>query len=104
MERSRPPIVTELTAFTPLLVLIVTTVASTTYADALFTKPPEVLGIPLGAVIDGLAMLWMVIGAVIAWDNPSHVARALARVFFTLPATILVVLAPAVIQILRTLP
>jgi hypothetical protein len=104
VERSRAPIATRVTAFTPVLVLIVTTIASRTYSDALFTKPPDILGIPLGAAVDGVAMLWMLIGAALSWDAPSPVVRGLATFVFTLPATILVVLLPALLLMLKNLP
>jgi hypothetical protein len=92
-----------ITAFTPLWVLIVATVASPTYFQPMFAEPPSLLGIPLGVVVDAIAMVWMLIGVVLIWDARSSLVEALVLIFFTFPATLLVVLSPAVILIMQNL-
>ena len=96
---SRLPV--RLAALTPLWVLLVVSAVSKTYFDAMFAKPPEILGIPLAAVIDAIAIVWMLIGLVLIWDTRSQLIESLVLVLFTIPATLLVVLAPGVILILQ---
>lgn len=102
-SRSRSRWATRITAFTPLWVLIVASVASPTFFDPMFAKPPDWLGIPLGVVIDAIAMVWMLIGVVLVWDARSRVVEVLVLTLFTFPATILVVFSPAVILIMQNL-
>ena len=83
--------------------LIITTIASPTYFGPLFAKPPDFLGIPFGVVIDAIAMLWMLIGVVLIWDTRSSIVQGLVSFFFTIPATMVVVLSPAVVLILQNL-
>jgi hypothetical protein len=90
-----------LAALTPLWVLLIVSIASRTYFDAMLAKPPEILGIPLAAVIDAIAIMWMLIGLVLIWDTRSQLIQSLVLALFTIPATLLVVIAPAVIVILQ---
>ena len=92
-----------LTAFTPLWVLIITTIASPTYFEPMFAKPPDILGIPLGVVVDAMAMLWTLIGVVLIWDTVSKLVQGLVLFLFTMPATLVVVLAPAAVLIMQNL-
>jgi hypothetical protein len=90
-----------LAALTPLWVLLIVSVASRTYFDAMFAKPPDMLGIPVAAVIDAIAIAWMLIGLVLIWDTRSQLMQSLVLAVFTIPATLLIVLAPAVLVILQ---
>ena len=86
-------------AFTPLWILIIASVASPTFLGPMTSKPPDILGLPLGVVVEGLAMLWMLIGVAMIWDARSRLAESLGFILFTIPATLVVVFTPAVVLI-----
>jgi hypothetical protein len=48
-------------------------------------------------------MVWMLIGVVLIWDARSPLVDALVLILFTMPATLLVVLSPALILIMQNL-
>ena len=100
-QSSRIPV--RFAAFTPLWVLIIASVAVPSFSDPIFAKPPDWLGIPLGVVMDAIALVWMLIGVVVIWDARSRLVEALVVTFFTIPATLLVVLSPALILIMQNL-
>ena len=102
-SRSSPRWATRITAFTPLWVLIVASLASPTFSQPMFAKPPEILGIPLGFVMNAVAIMWMLIGVVLIWDARSRLVEALVLFWFTIPATFLVVFSPALILIMQNL-
>lgn len=70
----------------------------------MFTDSRELLGIPLDVLLKGLIVGWMLIGAGLVWDSRSPLLRVLAFAIFTVPATLAIVLGPAVILILQNLP
>ena len=98
--QGRAQIAVRLVAFTPLWVLLIVAFTSRTYFQPLFASPPSIVGIPLGAVIDAVAMLWMLIGVVLIWDARSPAVQTLVLVLFTIPATVAVVFSPAVVLII----
>jgi len=102
-SKSRSRVPARITAFTPFWVLIVATVASPTYFGPMFAKPPDWLGIPLGVVMDAIAMVWMLIGVALIWDARSRLVEALVLFWFTIPATLVVVFSPALILIMQNL-
>ena len=65
--------------------------------------PPEIMGIPLGAWMIALAAGWMLIGVALVWGTRSRLTEMFVLLLFTIPATILLVLGPAVILILQNL-
>jgi hypothetical protein len=82
-----------------LWILIVASVASPTFLGPMTSKPPDILGVPLGVAVEGLAMLWMLIGVAVIWDARSRLAESLGFILFTIPATLVVVFTPAVVLI-----
>jgi hypothetical protein len=84
-------------------ILIIVSVASPTFFPPILAKPPEVAGIPLGVVVEGVAMLWMLIGAAVVWDARSRFVESLAFTLFTIPATVVVIFTPAVVLIVQNL-
>lgn len=88
-------------AFTPVLGLCVAFILGS--PGALFVGPPELLGIPFGAVLESVALLWMAIGVAAIWSARSPVTEALVHLVFTVPATTLAVFAPSLIEIMRNL-
>jgi hypothetical protein len=73
------------------------------YYDPVFAKPPDILGVPLGLVVAGIAMLWMLIGLAMVWRARTRSVEFIALVVFAIPATIVIVLAPPLILIMQNL-
>jgi hypothetical protein len=96
-------IATRLTAFTPLGVQLILSVAAPRFFGPMLDNPPSLLGIPLGVVVEAATMVWMLIGVVLVWDTQSLLVRSFAFVFFTIPATFAVILSPALILIAQNL-
>lgn len=73
------------------------------FLDRMFHKAPTVLGLPIGAVIISLSAGWYAVGVVLirmaSWSGP----RLLAFLVFVVPATLAVVLGPAMVLILENL-
>ena len=101
LARSRLAI--RLASLTPLWVQIVASLLFQTYFKPMVTGPPEILGIPLGVVIAAIAMVWMLIGTVLVWDQRSPFVAVLALMVFTIPSTLVIVMTPAVVLILLNL-
>ena len=89
-------------ALTPLWLLIVMALVSNAVPVVLST-PPAVASLPLGVVMETIALLWMLGGVAIVWRARSPVLESVALMLFTIPATVLVVFTPTAIEILRTL-
>ena len=71
-------------ALSPLWVLIVSWIAAPTYFGPLGGEYPNILGLNLGVIVQGLALLWMLIGLRLLWATPSRLVEALAYTLFTL--------------------
>jgi hypothetical protein len=84
-------------------VQLILLVAAPRFFAPMLDDPQRILGIPLGVVFESATMGWMLIGVVLVWDTQSLLVRSFVLVFFTMPATFAVVLAPAVILILSNL-
>lgn len=98
-----PRLADRATAFTPLIVGTILFVAPIRYFDPMFVQPPGILGLPFGLVLLVLAAGWMLIGVGIVWSTRSKLTEMLALILFTIPATILVVLGPALIRLWQNL-
>ena len=90
---------TRLASFTPLAVVVVASVVSPTFFPPITARPPDWLTIPLGVVMEAIAMLWMLLGTVLVWNARSRTVEALALLLFTIPATLVAVFTPAIILI-----
>lgn len=89
-------------ALMPLWVfLIVATFSSEFFAD-LQIVPPDVLGIPLAIVVEVAALTWMLIGLAVISRVRSRLIESVSLTVFTIPATVVVILAPGVIGILQS--
>ena len=69
----------------------------------MFAKPPDILGIPLALVFDGLLLAWAGLGARVVWMTRSSIMASLALVATTAPAIVLLTLTPAIILIMQNL-
>jgi hypothetical protein len=99
----RSGILSRALSFLPLAVLVAMTFFAPRFSEPMFGKPPDVLGIPLGVVFQGLAMLWMLWGVLVVWRARSRLVESLGLMLFTIPATVAVVYGPAIILILQNL-
>lgn len=99
----RPGLASRIFALTPLWVLLVVAAFSPDFVPAMGAKPHDMLGIPLALLFEVAAMLWMVMGVVVILNAESRLLESLALTVFTIPATVVVVVTPAVISILQNL-
>jgi hypothetical protein len=90
-------------AFTPLVVFVLVSLFARTYFGRSVEEPPSIIGIPLGIVVQGLAFFWMLIGVVAVWDARSRAVELVSLLVFTIPATIVTILGPAIILIMQNL-
>lgn len=88
-------------AFTPLWIRIYAHFAWTTFSSPMFAPPAGPFGIPLATLVEGLVMLWMLIGVYVLWSTRSRVVAAAVYLVFTIPATIALVFGPAIVLILQ---
>jgi len=68
-----------------------------------FGEPPKALGLPLDVWLTILVGSWTIAGLALIWDARSWPRRALALFLFTIPATFVMILGPAVILIVQNL-
>lgn len=94
--------IARLIALMPLWLLLLTAVASNDFV-VVFARPPDVAGLPLGLVLETIAVLWTLGGLAIVWRARSPIAESLALILFTIPATVMVGITPTAIEVLRSL-
>jgi hypothetical protein len=97
----RPGLASRILALTPLWVLLVVGAFSPDFVPAMGARPHDMLGIPLAFLLEVAAMLWMFMGAVVIFNSESRLLEALALTTFTIPATVAVVVTPALMTVLR---
>ena len=90
-------------ALLPLWVMVAEALFAPTYFGGFQESPPDIVGIPLGVALTGAAFAWMLIGVAIVWNARSRLTEALGLLLFTIPATLVAVLGPAVIVIMQNL-
>jgi hypothetical protein len=103
--RLEPAFAVQLVALTPLwLLLVVSTVAagSLPALDGTAAGGAGIAGVPYGTALNALAMGWTLPGLVAVAKVRSSLGQSIAVLVFTIPATILVVLAPAWSLLVRT--
>lgn len=67
--------------------------------ELLYTKPPDILGIPAGLVFEVVGLAWMALGAAALWQTRFPLIAAIAITCFSLPALTLLVLGPVLLRI-----
>jgi len=73
------------------------------YLPPLFSKPPDIIGIPFGFVLEVIILAWAALGARVIWTTKSQAMATLALVTTTGPAVPLLLLTPALILIMQNL-
>ena len=82
---------------------VLSTLQAHRFVSVLGDNPPALLGLPLGYVLMGIALAWSAIGLLLIVGADSRGLRLVAMAAFTLPALWLVIFAPAVVIIAKTL-
>lgn len=85
-------------ALMPLWVFAIVSALSPEFVRDLGADPPSVLGVPLAIVVELGALAWMLVGLVVIWGAASRVVEALALTVFTIPATVVVVVTPLLVD------
>jgi hypothetical protein len=86
---------------TPLWALLASHIVSGT--NAIFEKPPEALGLPLGVVLVGLGLGLMVTGLVALRSTSSARSAGLSLILFTAPATAIFGLTASLMEAMHNL-
>lgn len=90
-------------ALLPLWLFLIVSAAQGPSVGGPFGKPPEFLGLPLGAWVAALVVGWTLAGLALIWNARSPLRSAAAILVFTIPATFVMFFGPAVILILQNL-
>lgn len=87
-----------ITALSPLGLWVVLILLVPGFTEPLYQNPPGMLGLPAGIVIAGVAAILTVIGALIVWRSRSSSVSAIAIACLTIPALLLIGLAPTIVR------
>jgi len=90
-------------SLTPFGLALVLAVFATSYLPGIMAKPPDIVGLPLGVVVDALTLAWAALGAYVILTTRSLTLAALALVTATAPAVVILILTPAAIRIMQNL-
>ena len=99
----RAPVGARIASLTPFFLALALQLFAPTYFPPMFSKPPDVMGVPLGAIVGALALAWAAFGALVVWTTHSRLAAGLALAFLTVPSMFAAILGPAVILIMQNL-
>lgn len=94
---------TSIFALMPLWVLIIVATGSPSFVPAMAAEYPSIVGIGLGAIVEGIALFWMLLGVAVVWRARTQLVESLALTVFTVPAAVAVVVAPAAVLIMQNL-
>src|SRR6266508_1539144 len=84
----------------PLWILLVLLIAAPESIEPLGANPPAIIGLPLGIVLVGTALAVMAVGVVVIRLTSSNVVALVAFVCLTLPAAVVVAMAPTLLLLL----
>ena len=90
-------------ALLPLWIFLIFNLAQGTSMGGPMGEPPTILGFPLYGWLAILAGAWTLAGLALIWDARSTLRRTVALLVFTIPATFVLILGPALILILQNL-
>jgi hypothetical protein len=90
-------------SLTPFGLALVLVIFANSYLPGIMSKPPDILGLPLGAVVDALTLLWAALGAYVIWTTRSLAVASIALLASTGPAVVVLIFAPAAIRIMVNL-
>jgi hypothetical protein len=98
--RGRAHVVAQLLSLAPFWILLAVAADPQAHLLAPLQPTPFVLGLPADALLGALTLGWMAVGAVVIRLARSPLAESLGLLLFTVPATILAVLTPALLLLL----
>jgi len=90
-------------ALTPIWMLLALLVLRPGFFDPIFDNPPGIAGMPAGALIMAVGLVWGLIGARLMRSRRSDAGALLTLLAFATPATFAVILGPALILIVQNL-
>ena len=96
----RAHVVAQLLSLAPFWILLAVAADPHTRLLGPLQPTPMLLGLPADALLGTLTLGWMAAGALVIRSARSPLAESLALLAFTVPATVLAVLAPAVLVVL----
>ena len=86
----------ELLSFAPFVLLVLLYVVFPDFGAPVFDGPPDIAGVPLGAVVLLVGLVWAAVGVVLV-NQAGRTAGALAGLLICgLPSTLAVVFAPSI--------
>jgi hypothetical protein len=85
----------------PLWILVYEVVAAPRAIEAVGSNPPAVAGLPVGFILVAIGLLVMAVGVVVLGRISSTRWTVLAFLGLTVPATVLVVIAPVLILMVQ---
>jgi hypothetical protein len=86
----------------PLWILLIQLVASPSSIEPLGAIPPAIAGLPVGILIVAIALVLMAIGVFGLRRSSSTTSMVLFLSLFTIPSTVLVLFASAVLRLLQS--
>ena len=99
----RAPVTARIASLVPFFVAIALQLAAPRFTEGLLMPPPDIPGIPTGAILGALVLGWAAFGALVVWTTGSRLAAALALGLLTLPSMFGLILGPAMLLILQNL-
>jgi hypothetical protein len=87
----------------PIILTVVAMVVAPGFMDPLFANPPAIGGLPAGVALLFIFLVWAVMGILVVRGARSNARVLLALAVFTLPASIAIILGPALILIIQNL-
>lgn len=99
-RRTRAHAVAQLLSIVPFVILLAVTVDPQARRLVPLQSTPSLLGLPADAVLGAVVLVWMLIGTLTIRYARSPLTEALALLVFTIPATVMAALAPALILML----
>jgi hypothetical protein len=97
----RAPVPAKVASLVPFFLAAFLQLPSPRFSSPMFSGP-EIVGLPVAAVVGALILAWAGLGALIVWTTGSRAASALALAFLTLPSMFGLVFAPAMLLILQS--
>ena len=85
-------------ALAPIPVAVLMASFAPDYIPRVSSAPPDMLGVPLGLVVVTASLVWSLLGLAVVALTRSRIVAALALAVCTIPATVIIVYTPAIIE------
>src|SRR5262245_20180899 len=87
----------------PFFEALAISVFTASYFSPLYSKPPDIVGVPFGLVLEVALLAWAVLGAAVIWTARSPAVATLAVLATTAPAMVLQIFIPGLVLIMQNL-